>query len=158
VCSPVRYKFRAPEGAVLQLPEGASIFEARNYNDLRDLAIRHARSWYEYITANISRDIPNGSLYLVTGCIKTTDWGIGTLYGRPSDSDYLEFVSDSEPGRRRYSWRKMGRISAKVGPASTDIVATDCEEPNQCVFIRGYKISLGEKIWKSANPWRVNEG
>jgi hypothetical protein len=42
----------------------------------------------------------------------------------------------------------MGRISAKVGPASTDIVATDCEEPNQCVFIRGYKISLGEKIWK----------
>ena len=55
--SPIRYKFLAPEGAVLQLPEGASIFEARNINDLRDLAVRHARSWYEYVAANISRDL-----------------------------------------------------------------------------------------------------
>jgi hypothetical protein len=99
--------------------------------------------------ANRSRDVPNGSLYLVTGCIKTGNWGIGALYGQPAETDYLEFTSGGQPQQRTYSWKKSGPIAGKVGPTSTDIIMGDREEPNQCVFLRGYKISLGRKLWKN---------
>ena len=146
---PITYKFLSTEGAVLQVPEGATIFEAENINTFYDIAVRHAKNWYEYMFANRSSgDIPNGSLYLVTGCTKTGNWGIGALYGQPADTDYLEFTSGDQSSRQPYRWKKSGPILTKVGPTSTDIVVADGEEPNQCIFLRGYKIILGEKLWK----------
>ena len=130
------------------MPEGATMFEAENINTFYDIAVRHAENWYEYMFANRSRDVPNGSLYLVTSCIKTGNWGIGALYGQPADTDYLEFTSGDQYSRQPYRWKKSGPILTKVGPTSTDIVAADGEEPNQCIFLRGYKITLGGKLWK----------
>ena len=98
--------------------------------------------------SNRSRSIPNGTLYLVTGCIKTRNWGIGALYAQPANTDYLEFTSGGQPSGRAYGWKKSGPIATKVGPTSTDVAPANDEEPNQCVFIRGYKITLGEKLWK----------
>ena len=146
---PLTYKFLSAEGAVLQLPEGATLFEADDTNIFYDVAMRHAENWYEYMIVNRSRDVPNGSLYLVTGCIKTGNWGIGVLYGQPADTDYLEFTSGGQPQRRTYGWKKSGPVAGKVGPTSTDIIIGDGEEPNQCVFLRGYKITLGMKLWKN---------
>jgi len=146
--TPITYKFLAAEGAVLQMPEGATIFEAEDMHIFYDIAVRHAENWYEYMIAKRSRDVPNGSLYLVTGCIKTRNWGIGTLYGRPTETDYLEFTPGGQSSRQPYSWKKSGPIMTKVGPTSTDIVVADGEEPNQCLFFRGYKITLGGKLWK----------
>jgi hypothetical protein len=146
--TPITYKFLASEGAVLQIPEGATLFEAEDTSIFYDIAMRHAENWYEYMIATRSRDIPNGSLYLVTGCIKTGNWGIGTLYGRPAETDYLEFTPRDQSSRQPHSWKKAGPIMTKVGPTSTDIVVADGGEPNQCLFFRGYKITLGTKLWK----------
>ena len=153
---PITYKFSAAEGAVLQAPEGSVVIEAQNVNEFYDLAVRHAQNWYEYMLSKRSRDIPNGSLYLITGCIKTRNWGIGTLYGQPANTDYLEFISGGQPPGRTYGWKKSGPIATKVGPTSTDIAPADDEEPNQCVFIRGYKITLGEKLWKKLKQTTVS--
>ena len=146
---PITYKFLAAEGAVLQMPEGATLLEAENINVFYDIAVRHAENWYEYTIANRSRDVPNGSLYLVTGCIKTGNWGIGSRYGQPAETDYLEFTSGDQSSRPPYRWEKLGPIVTKVGPTATDIVIADGEERNQCVFLRGYKITLGRKLWKN---------
>jgi hypothetical protein len=148
--TPITYKFLAAEGAVLQLPEGATLFEAENKSIFYDIALRHAEGWYKFMIERGSRDAPNGSLYLVTGCIKTGNWGIGVLYGQPAETDYLEFTSGDQSSRQPYSWKKAGPIMTKIGPTSTDtdIVVADGEEPNQCLFFRGYKITLGAQLWK----------
>jgi hypothetical protein len=155
--TPITYTFLAAEGAVLQVPEGATIFEAEDINVFYDIAVRHAQDWYEYMLAKRSRDVPNGSLYLVTGSIKTRSWGIGTLYGRPTETDYLEFTSGDQSSRQPYGWKKAGPIMTKVGPTSTDVVIADGEEPNQCLFFRGYRITLGGKLWKDLRK-RVTSG
>ena len=144
------------------MPEGATLFEAENINVFYETAVRQVENWYEYMIANRSRDIPNGSLYLVTGCIKTGNWGIGARYGQPAETDYLEFTRGDQSSRRPYHWKKSGPIVTKVGPTSTDIVIAAGEEPNQCVFLRGYKITLGGKLWKdlkkTALPVPSNRG
>ena len=159
---PITYKFLAAEGAVLQVPEGAIIVEAENINIFYDIAVRHAENWYEYMISSRYRDVPNGSLYLVTGCIKTGHWGIGSRYGQPPETDYLEFTPGDQSSRQPYRWRKLGPIMTQVGPTSTDIVIADGEEPNQCLFLRGYKITLGETLWKNlkkkALPVTSNQG
>ncbi|KIL64639.1 hypothetical protein M378DRAFT_78092, partial [Amanita muscaria Koide BX008] len=81
----VRYKCLGPEGAILELPAGATLFEAKNSLSFKGLASRHAEKWYRYTIVTQGRDTPNGSLYLVTSCIKCTHWGIA-VFDRPSAS------------------------------------------------------------------------
>lgn len=105
-------------------------------------AARHAISWYEYML-NKGRDVTNGSLYFVTDCIKSANWGIATFYGSPAANDYLHLIFD----QRSCRWECLGKVEARDGPRSTDVVASDGREPNQCVFLRGYKMMLQPHIW-----------
>ncbi|KAF8731068.1 hypothetical protein AX14_005236, partial [Amanita brunnescens Koide BX004] len=130
------------EGAVLALPKGATVYEVRNRHDFQTYAARHAVSWYEY-AFKIGMDIFNGSLYFVTECTKTTDWGIAVFYARQAADDYLRFIFD----RESYQWKRQGKVEARVGSKSGDKFDCNIGEPNQCAFLRGYKMMLRQDIW-----------
>ncbi|KAF8340211.1 hypothetical protein F5887DRAFT_855097, partial [Amanita rubescens] len=127
---------QAAEGAVLALPKGAIVYEALNKFHFQQHAACHAINWYKHMFDQ-GRDFPNGSLYLVTECVKTANWGTAVFYASPTTSDYLWL--DFDEGSCQ--WESLGNIDATKGPKQKDIVASD-EEPNQCVFICGYKIML----------------
>ena len=130
------------EGAVLVLPNGATIYDAANKYHFQTHAARHAVSWYEH-ALNEGRDISNGSLYFVTECTKSVNWGIAVFYGHPMADDKLRFIFDGGS----YWWKPRNKVEARVGPKSKDILLSDDDEPNQCVFLRGYKIMLRRDIW-----------
>ncbi|KAM6490706.1 hypothetical protein JOM56_014049 [Amanita muscaria] len=122
------------EGAILELPEGAIRAGAINTGWFEDLAKRHGVQWYEY-TKTRGRGISNGSLYLVTSFTKCTQWGIAVL-DRPCDSGQgLTFVSSP------LGWESSGGFITKV----TDTNQGDT--PNQCIFLRGYKIMIRQDIF-----------
>ncbi|KAF8328475.1 hypothetical protein F5887DRAFT_149336, partial [Amanita rubescens] len=138
------FAFKCSEagGAVLALPRGATVYEATNKRHFQQHAARHAVSWYKYLL-NTGRDVTNGSLYFVTDCIKSANWGIATFYASQADNDYLHLIFDERSCR----WKFLGKVEARDGPGSMDIVASDGGEPNQCVFLCGYKIMLQPRIW-----------
>ena len=129
------------EGAVLTLPKGATVFEARNLFDFEQLAARHAVNWYRYMFDK-GRNDPNGSLYFVTECTKSINWGHAVFYACPTTSDYLRLTFDQESCQ----WDCQGKVDARTGPKAKYIIGFN-EEPNQCVFIRGYKIMLRQDVW-----------
>ena len=151
---PYRLKFRlkvhrtsafrcsAAEGAVLVLPTGATFYRTRNRLHFQNHASRHAINWYKYMLNN-GMDNPNGSLYLVTECTKSLNWGISVFYAHPTANTTLRFAFNEGLCR----WDSRGKIEARAGPEPKDITVADDDEPNQCVFLRGYKIMLRPDIW-----------
>ena len=141
----IRSAFQCPaaEGAVLTLPKGATIYEARNILDFQQFAARHAVNWYRYMFDK-GRDDPNGSLYFVTECTKSINWGTAVFYPHPTTSDYLRLTFD----QGSCQWDCQGKVDARTGPKAKDIIVSDEEEPNQCVFLRGYKIMLRQNVWE----------
>jgi hypothetical protein len=129
-------------GGVLALPNGAVSYEAVNKQDFQNHASRHAISWYKYML-DMGRDYPNGSLYFVTESIKSTYWGVAAFYGQNNPSNNLRLTFDGEMCR----WEYRGKVETRVGPGRTDRSDSD-GAPNQCVFLRGYRIMLRRDIWK----------
>ena len=95
----------------------------------------------------VGMDVLNGSLYFVTESTKSMDWGIAVFYAQPTAEHYLRFIVDGET----YRWVRRGKVEARVGSKSTDDFDCDSGEPNQCVFLRGYKIMLRQDIWDKLN-------
>ena len=123
------------------MPSGATVYEARNIVDFQHLAARHAINWYRYMFSK-GRGDPNGSLYLVTECTKSINWGTAVFYPHPTSSDYLRLTFDQESCQ----WNCQGKVDARTGPKAKDIIGTD-NGPNQCIFLRGYKIMLRQDVW-----------
>ena len=136
------FQCSAAEGAVLVLQKGATVYRAMNKADFQSHAARHAISWYKY-TLNKGLDISNGSLYFVTECIKSVHWGIAVFYADQMPDDYLRFIVKEGSCR----WEQCGKVESRIGPNPKDIIPSDDEEPNQCVFLRGFKIMLRSDIW-----------
>ncbi|KAF8695227.1 hypothetical protein AX14_001856, partial [Amanita brunnescens Koide BX004] len=132
----------ATEGAVLVLHKGATVYEAMNKADFQKHAGCHAISWYKYMFDE-GLDVSNGSLYFVTECIKSAHWGIAVFYANPIPDDHLRFIVKEGSCR----WEKRGKVESRIGPNPKDIIPFDDEEPNQCVFLRGYKIMLRSDVW-----------
>ena len=136
------FQCSAAEGAVLVLPTGATFYQATNQIHFQNHASRHAINWYKYLLHN-GRRSSNGSLYLVTECTKSRNWGISVFYALPTPDTSLHFTLDEG----LCWWDSWGNIEAKAGPEPGDIIVTHDDEPNQCVFLRGYKILLRPDIW-----------
>lgn len=128
----------ATEGAALALPKGATLYEAVNKLHFRKHAARHAIDWYKYMLDE-GRDISNGSLYFVTKCVKSVNWGTAVFFARPIAGDYLRLVFSHDSCQ----WHYCGKVDPREGP---NIIPSD-NEPNQCVFLSGYKVMLRQDIW-----------
>lgn len=136
------------KGAILALPAGATVYEAMNVRHFQAHAARHAARWYKYALNECGRDISNGSLYLVTECTKSTNWGISVFYGNTKANNDRHLMFDK--GSCRWEIYR-DKVDARVGPKPRDIIHSDNDEPNQCVFLRGIKIMLRPDIWDGLN-------
>ncbi|THV06077.1 hypothetical protein K435DRAFT_44087 [Dendrothele bispora CBS 962.96] len=147
------------EGAVLVLPEGGSRSDLRNQGEFRRYAAQNATSWYQFVNATLGWDISNGSMYLVTGCDKTSSWGnavISNLSGAGGDVT-MEFGPKpsstsnnnngaSDEGRGQFIWLKDGpAASVRYGPDEAEADAG--RQANQCIFIRGFRVCVSPAIF-----------
>lgn len=115
--------------------------EALNMCDFQDYAARHAVNWYRYMLYR-GRNSPNGSIYFVTECTKSINWGTAVFYAQPKTSDYLQLTFNQESCQ----WVSQGKVDARTGPKGKDIISSD-DEPNQCIFLRGFKVMLRQDVW-----------
>ncbi|KIJ99825.1 hypothetical protein K443DRAFT_679658 [Laccaria amethystina LaAM-08-1] len=151
------------DGAILAMPQGAYDEDLKNIRRFREYTLIHAESWYQYANGPCGREIGNGDLHLVTGCDKTTSWGIATYSHlqskRPEDNvSLLRFnpVGDERRGRHSsyttYEWDYEGAAEAKFGPEEDELLdlgITDSVPPrNQCTFIRSLTPAFGDDDWE----------
>ena len=145
------------------MPQGAYHEDLKNISRFRDYAVAHAESWYEYANGLCGREIGNGELHMVTGCDKTTAWGIATYSHlqskRPEGSVTLlsfEAVGNEGHGRRSsyptYAWDYKGAVEAKVGPEGDELMDLGAQGStfprNQCTFIRSLTPAFGQDDWE----------
>jgi hypothetical protein len=91
------------EGAALLLPEGASRLDILNrISDFKHYTMQNALLWYQFANEHLGREIPNGSLMLVTGCDMAFSWGIASFSDVSSDMEVELSFSPSRAGT--YTW------------------------------------------------------
>jgi hypothetical protein len=117
--------------------------------NLREYAVKHAASWYDYIKARNGRgrELDNGDLYLVTGCEKARSWGMSS-YHTGAEKFELAFKATARPGAtyQPYGWsgahgqRNPAKMKGYDPPSRNDPL-------NQTTFIHGWSISLPTGLW-----------
>jgi len=146
------------EGAVLVLPEGGSRSDLRNQGEFRRYAAQNAASWYQFVNANLGWDISNGTMYLVTGCDKTSSWGNAVFSNISGASDVtMEFgpKPSTDPTKSaQYIWTKDGSASVRYGPDEAE--SDEGRQANQCIFLRGFRICVSPGIF--ADSFRKPNG
>ena len=145
------------------MPQGAYHEDLKNISRFKDYALTHAESWYQYASEVSGREIGNGELHMVTGCDKTTCWGIATYSHiqaeHPEGSVTLlsfEPVGNEGHGRQlsypTYAWDHKSAVEAKVGPEEDELmdlwVQGSAPLRNQCTFIRSLTPALGRDDWQ----------
>jgi hypothetical protein len=137
-----------PDGAVLVLPNGASRRDLSS--GFRPLLLEHARnhalSWLESVYGRL--DLAK-SIYLITGCDKCDSWCLASYSNVAAQIGVsLSFTPTAHrpDGAVRYEAQSSGSISKRT------FLPFGRNRGNQCVFIRGYKISacrtLQERLWR----------
>ena len=145
------------------MPQGAYNEDLNNIDKFRDYTLVHTKSWYLYAKKTRGMTIGNGKLHLVTGCDKTTSWGIATYSHLPSKrpEDNVSLLGfnpvDNECQCRHssyttYEWDCEGAAEAKYGPEEEELmnlgVNGSMPPRNQCTFIRSFTLALGDGEWK----------
>jgi len=150
------------DGAILAMPQGAYHEDLKNIRRFREYALIHAESWYVYANGPCGREIGNGDLHLVTGCDKTTSWGIATYSHlqstRPEDNVSLRFnpVGNERQGRHSlyttYGWDYEGVAEVKSGPEEGELMDLGLNGSvpprNQCTFIRSLTLAFRDDDWE----------
>ncbi|KAG6331233.1 hypothetical protein ID866_7855 [Astraeus odoratus] len=133
------------EGALLILPEGADQHDLRNLRVFEQEAMRCGKAWYEFAIQVLGRRIGPDSLYLITGCHKTSSWSLATFNQRSGSSGFnAQFTASPIINgniNAAYTWQMTTAVPRRTGPDPYDAT-----KKNQTVFIRGYKIAIREKI------------
>jgi hypothetical protein len=145
------------------MPQGAYHEDLKNIRRFREYALIHAESWYQYANGPCGREIGNGELHFVTGCDKTTSWGIATyshLQSKRSEDNVslLRFnpVGNERQGRHSsyttYEWDYDGVVEAKSGPQEDELMDLGVNgllpPRNQCTFIRSLTPAFGKDDWE----------
>ena len=145
------------------MPQGAYHEDLKNIMTFREYVFIHAESWYVYAKGR-GRQVKNNELHVVTGCDKTTSWGLATYShlqsNRPEDDvSLLRFtpVRNERQGRHSsyttYEWDYASVVEAKSGPEEDELmnlVGVNGSAPprNQCTFIRSLTPAIGVDDWE----------
>ncbi|KIM79348.1 hypothetical protein PILCRDRAFT_565044 [Piloderma croceum F 1598] len=124
------------ESAILVLPDGAS-----------DTNMRKPERLLDFLTADVALQwldaTESSSLILVTGCVKSRSWGVASV----SNTSRQVFVSlnfsAAQVGGRftgSYSWQSSNGGHHRDGPHPPS------NTQNQCVFMRGFKMSSRKSL------------
>ncbi|KAF7971240.1 hypothetical protein HWV62_21554 [Athelia sp. TMB] len=120
----------ATGAASLVLPDGATGQDYRNHQIVRDYMMANATSWYHFVHVTLGHEVTNGSLYVVTGCDKSSSWRITTV-GEQSPSLLPSSQLDD-----------FDAVVRESTPTSDSRAVKQLQ--NQCLFLRGYKIMFRE--------------
>src|SRR5882762_8018505 len=105
----------ATEGAILLLPDGAYRTDLRGRKvNFRQYAIQNALRWYQFANQHLDREIPNGSLILVTGCDMASSWGIASFSDVSSDVEVELTFYPSHRGT--YLWETNVSATLRTSP------------------------------------------
>ena len=145
------------------MPQGAYHEDLKNIMTFREYVLIHAESWYVYAKGPCGRQVGNGELHVVTGCDKTTSWGIATYWNSQSKrpEDNVSLLSFNPVGNERqarhssyttYEWDYEGMVEAKSGPEEDELInlGVNGSVPprNQCTFIRSLTPAVGVDDWE----------
>lgn len=133
----VQISTSSKEGAVLLLPEGASTYNLRRLQAFRDYALEHGLAWYRFVDETHERAVESGSLYFVTGCDKTSSWGVAAFSNSSTEGEIsLKFsATPIASGRVSFSWQWETSSPAAVRSGPTHDEGEDGWGQNQCVFV-----------------------
>jgi hypothetical protein len=111
--------------------------------------MKNAESWYRYVNGPRGREAANGSIYLVTGCDKGKSWGTAA-FSNVSRSFSLNFNATAvATGNANYiySWEPHSLAVTRAGPPIEDFDDAQDRPLNQCIFIRGFRVTLSQGLW-----------
>lgn len=132
----------AREGAVLVLPHGGSREDLLSAPHLTDYINKHAVDWYNYMSHNSNTSaatVPNGSLYLITGCEKAMSWCALSFPAKWQDAGKridMTYEGEDYPRWRPSRWDNEKSMGLSEGKGR-----------HFCVFGRGIRISLSNRLW-----------
>ncbi|PBK99984.1 hypothetical protein ARMGADRAFT_525887 [Armillaria gallica] len=134
------------KGAILVLPDGGARYDALNLSQFRSYTARNAHAWYQFANIVCGREAVNGSLYLVTGCDKACSWGAASFFN-PADTrsfSHKFLVGGVAEGNIKlgYSWKSTSSADVRAYPDGESTYFVDSLRLNQCVFLRGFGISI----------------
>ena len=148
------------------MPQGAYREDLKDITKFREYVLIHAESWYVYAKRR-GRQVGNMELHVVTGCDKTTSWGIATYShlqsNRPEDNvSLLRFNPVGNEGQGRhsslttYEWDYSSMVEqvveAKSGPEEDEPMKLgdngSVPPRNQCTFIRSLTPAIGDDDWE----------
>ena len=160
-----RFEGSSSTGAILILPEGGIRKDLLSTRLFQDYATRNAASWYQFATGSkLGRPAQNGSLYLITGCDKSPAWGVASYYHPFSRAKVsCEFmgteVGDGHPPG--YHWINFRPATVRVSRLDHSGSSQARGDPNprptlnQCIFVRGFRISLELRYWRQLLGYKV---
>ncbi|KAK7037381.1 hypothetical protein VNI00_011131 [Paramarasmius palmivorus] len=131
-------------GAMLMLPDGSTRYILMNQAIFRQYACENAQKWFEYAEGCRGREFSpkvHPSLYLVTGCEKSTAWGVASFFNRQSARKLVILPFAADKSRKAFSWGYDGQADSKCYPDAEDMDFGGESRLNQCVFLRGFKVS-----------------
>ena len=129
------------KAASLILPNGATRMDIydEKLGPFLSLALRHGASWL---------GLSFTSLCLVTGCVKTNSWALMSLYSSSNRGGLsLKFgVTGAGPS---WTWLVTGPADTRKSRDMGDL------NRNDCVFLRGYRISKRNRLRYSPKGGKV---
>lgn len=129
------------EGGILVLPHGASREDLIHTERIHEYAKRNAPYWYQDVNGYGGIVHTNGSLFLVTGCDKTTgnDWTLASFPYYPGakghfdlqynwQPDYISPWIDHDTARTSYYAPPTSRpIPVEPAPDISALLSVECE-------------------------------
>ncbi|PPQ64801.1 hypothetical protein CVT26_002633 [Gymnopilus dilepis] len=138
----------AREGAVLVLPHGGSREDLKSTSRLSDYIEKYALEWYRYLSKHSDGSasmIPNGSVFLVTGCDKAQSFCSVSF---PSDWKNAGRRIEMTYEREEYpSWFPTMLAEEK------NVDLAEGAGRQFCVFARGIHISISNRLWARHLPY-----
>ncbi|KAJ3541372.1 hypothetical protein NMY22_g3910 [Coprinellus aureogranulatus] len=143
------------QGAVLAMTSTGKLEELDGSDKmaLREVISQHAGLIYKY--ANDLRTIgEDESLYIITGCIKSENWGLAAFREAPPFRDPAMHrfprlvklpgsVGVGSPDDPAYDWRSPGTFDSYVGKSEGG-------SQDQCLFLRGFKLDFAKSFRSQA--------
>uniref|UniRef100_A0A0W0FHU4 MYND-type domain-containing protein n=1 Tax=Moniliophthora roreri TaxID=221103 RepID=A0A0W0FHU4_MONRR len=145
-----RFDFKSSEGAILILPEGYISEDNLNEDDFDNYVAANAISWYTHVNNVLGRRLGGNSLLLVTGVDKTSAWGVASFHHAEKGTVNMSMVPNAHT-QSKYWFCSVSCATARSGPSRNNLKTDEftVESRDQCVFVRGIRVSVRPAIFKS---------
>jgi len=152
------------------MPVGAVSHDLENILAFSDYIAANAYKWYKFALTVRGRKVANGQIRVVTGCDKTTSWGMAALSNMSQQrKSQLRFkaMEDAKEATSTtaYTWEYSGMaevracpdINESIGLRDNEDGSVDVSPPsdqqfsNQCLFVRTLNATLHDDVWGELN-------